>query len=111
MSAEFTSRKVPQAGERTSRDAQNDSDSPIVRRILLPWLAQATRLGISHEGDISIRTLQSENGEDVLMRVPVTTKPILEHKVVDVRGGRAIGGGTSKDAIRRAKRQQRRQGR
>lgn len=38
--------------------------------------------------------------------IPTTTNPLLDSQFVDVRGGRIIGGGTSREAIRNAKKKQ-----
>ncbi len=72
----FTPGKIPDSVERTTTRVNNGSDRPPVR-------AQEERVF----GD-SFTYVQ--------------TQPLTEHQIVPVAGGRTIGGGTSRESLRRA---------
>lgn len=73
---------------RTSNIVHNEPDVPLPERKLFPKLS--VRL---HPN--SIRSIRI---------IPEVTTPVLRSRLTSVGGGRTIGGGTSKEAIRRAKR-------
>lgn len=84
----FTSGKTPDEHERPSRRADNSPDRPPVQRVNVTAFVAETR-----------ETLRVEK-----------TIPLTEAQIVPVAGGRAIGGGTSNESLRRARKKQAKKG-
>ncbi len=90
-----------------SHAANNGSDAPVVQLVSLDKLAY-TIIGrcdapVCEVNNQVHRITVEKDGrrKSVLEVIPIGVKPILAPTVVSWGGGRTIGGGTSKEALRR----------
>lgn len=108
--AEFRSKTIPSEGR--SRRADNGPDVPPVGRVPLRGLEQriyGARTVVNGTHNVEAASDWYVVGGrritvDGVAVTPTAPVPLLPHQEVGVGGIRTIGGGTSKDALRRAKR-------
>jgi len=98
---EFAPQKTVPEGTRGSRKANNEPDAFRGIRRLYKMATMAPRNAMETPG-IQLRTMNLADGRPARMFVPVIAKPTP----VFIARGITRGGGTSKDALRRQKRQQ-----
>lgn len=107
----FTPKTVPSEGKPT-RAVSNGPDVPSVERVPLHGLEQRIygarttvngTTNVEPASDWYVVGGQRKTVEGVAI-IPTTPIPLLPHQEVSIGGTRTIGGGTSKDALRRAKR-------
>lgn len=92
-----------------SRAVHNPPDTPPIETTDLPGLRRilpaSARIQKSNLFLTSITTIDEARGEvKGISLTPIATVPLNVHRVIGDGGGRAILGGTSKEALRRAKR-------
>ena len=98
---------------RVSKKVENGSDSLILKTEFIPQLAQFVKPGSIPDsfGNFEGVTQQRFDPElgvyyDITVILPKSVEPPVTPKKIKWGGGRVIGGGRSKEAIRRAKKKE-----
>lgn len=113
MTRETFDKRIPIAEIKNGREVNNPPDAPHATVEPLNKLRMVvttnTNILLSNGHVISEATVTDKHRGTLkaLAAIPQTKRPIQEFKVASTRGGEPIGGGTSKEALRRAKRKTR----